>query len=218
MHPRYESSNFKSDLIAGATVGVMVIPQSMAYALIAGLPTVYGLYSAFIPLFAYSVFGSSRHLAVGPVAIVSLLVESGISPLIDQSLDEAAQVAQYVHYALLTAFVSGLCMVCMGLLRLGFLVNFLSHSVISGFTTGAAVVIGVTQVKHLVRARHERRHRCRRRHHDPARAHRRPGAPRGAGGAGGRGRWGMTCPRGTGCTTRCMCSSATLASCTGPRL
>ena len=140
----YGPGDFRADLGAGLTVGVMLVPQGMAYALIAGLPPVYGLYAALVPLFIYALLGSSRQLAVGPVAIVSLLVAAGIQPLAQGDLDRA------VSLALLLALMVGVLQVGMGLLRFGFLTRFLSHPVLAGFTSAAAIVIGSSQLHHLL--------------------------------------------------------------------
>ncbi len=142
--PAYSKEDLKGDLPAGLTVGVMLIPQGMAYAMLAGLPPVYGLYAATIPLLVYAIFGTSRQLAVGPVAMVSLLVATGVGALADPDA------AGFVQYAILLALMVGLIQLLMGVFRLGFLVNFLSHPVISGFTSAAALVIGLSQLKHLL--------------------------------------------------------------------
>eukprot|EP00854_Cymbomonas_tetramitiformis_P001011 gene1011-1536_t len=136
----------QDDLIAGLTVGIMIVPQSMAYALIAGLPTQYGLYSSIIPIYIYALFGSSRQLAVGPVALVSLLVEAGLRNLgVDEDDEE-----EYAAYAHTLAFLCGMFQIFLGIFRLGFIIDFLSHAVVSGFTSGAAVTIGLSQLKYLV--------------------------------------------------------------------
>eukprot|EP01025_Chloroclados_australasicus_P052553 TRINITY_DN612_c0_g2_i2.p2 TRINITY_DN612_c0_g2~~TRINITY_DN612_c0_g2_i2.p2 ORF type:complete len:667 (-),score=99.60 TRINITY_DN612_c0_g2_i2:54-2054(-) len=149
-----------ADLIAGLTVGVMVIPQSMSYAGIAGLPPNYGLYGAFYPVLAYAVFGSSRQLAVGPVAITSLLLEEGLTPLVpgkehihdtaNLNAHEQEVMDVYVHKAIQVSLIVAIMYVMVGVVRLGFLANFLSHSVISGFTTGAALIIGLSQLKYIL--------------------------------------------------------------------
>lgn len=142
--PGYSKEDLKGDLPAGVTVGVMLIPQGMAYAMLAGLPPVYGLYAATLPLLLYAIFGTSRQLAVGPVAMVSLLVATGVGALADPGS------TAFVQYAILLAFMVGLIQFLMGVFRLGFLVNFLSHPVISGFTSAAALIIGLSQLKHLL--------------------------------------------------------------------
>lgn len=128
----------------------MLIPQGMAYAMIAGLPVVYGLYAALIPQVVYGFFGTSRHLAVGPVAMDSLLVAAGLTGL------AVAGTENYIALALLLAFMMGALQFSMGVLRLGFLVNFLSRPVISGFTSAAALIIGLNQLPHLLGVTTER--------------------------------------------------------------
>ncbi len=140
----YKESDLSGDLIAGLTVGVMLIPQGMAYAMLAGLPPIYGLYASTIPLFIYALFGTSRQLAVGPVAMVALLISSGVSNLAPSGS------AEYIQLAILLALLVGIIQFSMGLFKLGFLVNFLSHPVIAGFTSAAAIIIGVSQLKHLL--------------------------------------------------------------------
>lgn len=142
--PNYKKSWFKGDLSAGLTVGVMLIPQGMAYAMIAGLPPIYGLYASIIPILIYAFLGTSRQLAVGPVAMVSLLTASGIAPI------AAGDPTLYLTLAILMAFMVGVTQLLMGVFRLGFLVNFLSHPVISGFTSAAALIIGLSQLKHIL--------------------------------------------------------------------
>ena len=140
----YSSKQLKGDLSAGLTVGVMLIPQGMAYAMIAGLPPIYGLYASTIPIILYSIFGTSRQLAVGPVAMVSLLTASSVSVLAEGGTEV------YIMLAVTLAFMVGVIQFLLGALRLGFLVNFLSHPVISGFTSAAALIIGLSQLKHLL--------------------------------------------------------------------
>ena len=143
--PNYKKTDLQGDLSAGLTVGIMLIPQGMAYAMLAGLEPIHGLYAVTVPLLLYAIFGTSRQLAVGPVAMVSLLTASGIASL------NADSPEQYLIYALTLAFLVGLIQFGMGALRLGFVVNFLSHPVISGFTSAAAIIIGLSQIKHLFR-------------------------------------------------------------------
>ncbi len=140
----YDRRDFRSDLSAGLTVGVMLIPQGMAYALIAGMPPIYGLYASLVPLVVYALMGSSRQLAVGPVAMVSLLVAAGVGPL------AGGDPERYVALALLLALMVGVLQLAMGLLRFGFLTNFLSHPVLAGFTSAAALIIGASQLRHLL--------------------------------------------------------------------
>ncbi|KAM7270075.1 hypothetical protein ACFE04_029289 [Oxalis oulophora] len=135
---------FQVDLMAGVTVGIMLVPQSMSYAKLAGLHPIYGLYSGFVPIFVYAIFGSSRQLAIGPVALVSLLVSNVLSGIADSS-DEL-----YTELAILLAFMVGVLECIMGLLRLGWIIRFISHSVISGFTTASAIVIGLSQIKYFL--------------------------------------------------------------------
>ncbi len=142
--PAYQKSFFTGDLTAGITVGVMLIPQGMAYAMIAGLPPIYGLYAALIPIVMYAIFGTSRQLAVGPVALVSLLVATGVGAI--EGLDPEG----YILMAITLSFMVGITQFLMGAFRMGFLVNFLSHPVITGFTAAAALIIGLSQLKHLL--------------------------------------------------------------------
>ena len=140
----YGQAKLQGDLSAGLTVGVMLIPQGMAYALIAGLSPIYGLYASLVPLVVYALFGSSRQLAVGPVAMVSLLVAAAVAPMAE------GQPEVYVGLALLLSLMVGVLQFGLGLARFGFLVNFLSHPVLSGFTSAAAFIIGLSQLKHLL--------------------------------------------------------------------
>lgn len=145
--------NVLNDIVAGCTVGIMVVPQSMSYAKLAGLPVEYGLYSALMPVYAYAVFGSSRQLAVGPVALISLLLSTGLSHELTKrgyspETTENYQ-AMYNTLAIQVTFLVGIINISLGLLRLGFITIFLSHAVISGFTSGAAVIIGMSQIKYI---------------------------------------------------------------------
>lgn len=148
----YQKKNLKGDISAGLTVGVMLIPQGMAYAMIAGLPPIYGLYASTLPLIIYGLLGTSRQLAVGPVAMVSLLTAAGVGILAE------AGTASYISLAITLALLVGGIQFLLGVLRLGFLVNFLSHPVISGFTSAAALIIGLSQLKHLLGVPIERSH------------------------------------------------------------
>ena len=121
-----------------------MIPQGMAYAMIAGIPPIYGLYAAFIPQIVYSIFGTSRQSSVAPVAMISLLIGAGISEFAVQGSDS------YVKLAILLATIVGILQLLFGLFRMGFLVNFLSQPVISGYTSSAAIIIGLSQLKHLL--------------------------------------------------------------------
>jgi len=122
----------------------MLIPQSLAYAMLAGLPPVTGLYASMLPLIAYTLFGTSRTLAVGPVAVVSLMTAAALGPLF------TAGSAEYVGAAMLLAMLSGAVLVIMAVLRLGFLANFLSHPVISGFISASGILIALGQLKHIL--------------------------------------------------------------------
>ncbi|XP_073159518.1 sulfate transporter 4.1, chloroplastic-like isoform X2 [Henckelia pumila] len=132
------------DLMAGITVGIMLVPQSMSYAKLAGLRPIYGLYSGFLPIFVYTIFGSSRQLAIGPVALTSLLVSNVLGNIVDSSEQ------LYTDLAILLALMVGVLECIMGLLRLGWLIRFISHSVISGFTTASAIVIALSQAKYFL--------------------------------------------------------------------
>ncbi|KAK4480469.1 hypothetical protein RD792_013542 [Penstemon davidsonii] len=134
----------QADVMAGVTVGVMLVPQSMSYAKLAGLQPIYGLYSGFVPIFVYAIFGSSRQLAIGPVALTSLLVSNVLGSIVDSSEK------LYTELAILLAFMVGVLECIMGLLRLGWLIRFISHSVISGFTTASAIVIALSQAKYFL--------------------------------------------------------------------
>lgn len=149
--PDYDRANLRSDLAAGLTVGAMLVPQAMAYALLAGLPPEVGLYAATIPVIVYALFGTSRQLAVGPVAIVSLLTASALATVVEESS------AGYLAAAALLALMVGVVHLVLGVGRLGFLVNFLSHSVLVGFTAAAAIIIGFSQAKHLLGISTERK-------------------------------------------------------------
>ncbi|RII83079.1 SulP family inorganic anion transporter [Neopusillimonas maritima] len=139
----YQKTKLPGDLTAGLIVTVMLIPQSLAYAMLAGLPPEIGLYASVLPLVAYALLGSSMTLAVGPVAVASLMTASALQPLAQPGSE------QYVVLAATLAFLSGIMLLAFGLLRLGFLANFLSHPVISGFISGSAILITVSQLKHL---------------------------------------------------------------------
>lgn len=134
----------QADLMAGITVGIMLVPQAMSYAKLAGLHPIYGLYSSFVPIFVYSAIGSSRQLAIGPVALVSLLVSNILGKIVDSSEE------LYTELAILLAFMVGILESLMGLFRLGWLIRFISHSVISGFTTASAIVIALSQAKYFL--------------------------------------------------------------------
>lgn len=140
----YKQSTLVSDLVAAVIVTIMLIPQSLAYALLAGLPAQVGLYASIAPLIAYAIFGTSRTLAVGPVAVISLMTATAASQVAVQGS------AEYVAAALILALLSGLILTGMGILRLGFLANLLSHPVVSGFITASGIIIALSQLKHIL--------------------------------------------------------------------
>jgi SulP family sulfate permease len=141
---RYRRANLPGDLIAGLVVALMAIPQNLAYAQLAGLPPQVGLYASIVPVVLYALLASSRTVSIGPVAIVSLLVAQSLGALAPRGG------AEYVALALALALLVGIVQLVLGIARLGFLVNFLSHPVIAGFTGGAALVIAFGQVTHLM--------------------------------------------------------------------
>lgn len=141
---RYDRNAFSNDMIAAVIVTIMLIPQSLAYALLAGLPPEAGIYASIAPIILYAIFGTSRALAVGPVAVVSLLTASAVGQVAEQGT------AGYAIAALTLAFLSGGFLMLLGLFRLGFLANFLSHPVISGFITASGILIAFSQLKHLL--------------------------------------------------------------------
>ena len=147
--PQYKIKKyFKHDLIAGITVGVMLIAQGMAYAKLAGLSPEYGLYSSGLPLLVYPLFGTSHHLGIGPVALVSLLVSQVTLSTNNAGHDYSNH--EKTCFALLIAFCVGITQICMGLIQIGFIINFISHPVIAGFTTAAAFVIILSQLQHIL--------------------------------------------------------------------
>ena len=139
----YDRTALRLDFLAGLTVALVLIPQSMAYAQLAGLPSYYGLYAAFLPPMVAALFGSSWQLATGPVAVVSLMTSTALEPL------ATAGSAEYIAYAILLALLVGLFQFALGLLRLGIIVNFLSHPVVNGFTNAAALIIATSQLSKL---------------------------------------------------------------------
>ena len=139
----YRQEDLFGDLLAGVIVAIMLVPQGMAYALLAGLPPQIGLYASILPAILYGLLGSSRTLAVGPVALTSLLVAATVGPLAPQNS------SQYLMLALALALLVGLIQLLMGILRLGTLVNFISHPVLSGFTSAAALIIAFSQLKYI---------------------------------------------------------------------
>jgi sulfate permease, SulP family len=140
----YSQKTLSEDMLAAVVVTIMLIPQSLAYAMLAGLPPQVGLYASVLPLFAYALFGSSRALAVGPVAVISLMTASAVSKI------AAPGTIDYATAAILLAFMSGLMLVVMGVLRFGLIANFLSHPVISGFITASGLLIAAGQLKHVL--------------------------------------------------------------------
>jgi len=142
--PKYKKKNFYFDFLAGINVGILLIPQGMAYALIAGLPPIYGLYAALTPQIVYAILGTSRQLAVGPVAIDSLIVASGLG-IISISSPE-----QYILIAISLAFMVGSFQIIMALFRFSFITNFLSKPIINGFVSALAIIIGFGQLKYLL--------------------------------------------------------------------
>jgi len=141
--PNYDKSYFKGDLVAGITVGIILIPQGIAYAMIAGLPPIYGLYCALVPQIIYAIFGSARQVAIGPVAMDSLIVATGVSTL------ALAGSESYISIAILLGLMVGTIQFILGIFSLGFIVNFLSRPVITGFTSAIALIIGVNQFRNL---------------------------------------------------------------------
>nr|WP_267955353.1 sulfate permease [Halomonas ethanolica] len=142
--PGYGRATLSSDLLAAVIVTIMLIPQSLAYAMLAGLPAEVGLYASIAPLVIYALFGTSRTLAVGPVAVVSLMTAAAVGQVAPQGTPE------YLGAALVLALMSGLILTLMGVARLGFLANFLSHPVISGFITASGLIIATSQLKHVL--------------------------------------------------------------------
>lgn len=141
---RYDRGTLTSDLVAAAIVTVMLIPQSLAYAMLAGLPPEIGLYASIAPLLAYAIFGTSRALAVGPVAVISLMTLTAAGSV------AAPGSAEFIAAALVLALLSGLILLLMGVLRLGFLANLLSHPVVSGFITASGIIIAFSQLKSIL--------------------------------------------------------------------
>lgn len=139
----YNPERFRLDLIGGLTVALVLVPQSMAYAQLAGLPPYFGLYAAFLPPMVAALFGSSRQLATGPVAVVSLMTATALEPL------ATAGSEQYIAYAILLALLVGCFQFLLGILRLGLVVNFLSHPVVGGFTNAAAIIIATSQLSKI---------------------------------------------------------------------
>jgi MFS superfamily sulfate permease-like transporter len=139
----YSKAHLQADLVAGLTVALVLIPQSMAYAQLAGLPPYFGLYAAFLPPMLAALFGSSRQLATGPVAVVSLMTFASLAPLATTGSE------RFIQYAIVLAFMVGIVQLALGLLRLGLVVNFLSHPVVNGFTNAAAIIIATSQLSKM---------------------------------------------------------------------
>ena len=139
----FNAATLRADFVAGVTVALVLIPQSMAYAQLAGLPAYYGLYAAFLPPMIASLFGSSRQLATGPVAVVSLMTSAALEPIATAGSEE------YIAYAIILAFIVGVFQLLLGLLRLGLIVNLLSHPVVNGFTCAAALIIATSQLQKI---------------------------------------------------------------------
>ena len=139
----YDFEKFRIDIIAGLTVALVLIPQSMAYAQLAGLPPYYGLYASFLPPMVAALFGSSRQLATGPVAVVSLMTAASLEPL------ATAGSEGYIAYAIMLALIVGLFQLSLGVFKLGLVVNFLSHPVVNGFTNAAAIIIASSQLSKI---------------------------------------------------------------------
>jgi SulP family sulfate permease len=142
--PGYDRRDLRGDLVAGATISALLIPQGLAYALLAGLPPQVGLYASIAPVIAYAIFGTSRQLALGPVAIVSLMTATTLGKLYEQNTD------QYLAGAAVLALLVGAVHLVLKFGRLGFVTNFLSHSVLVGFTAASAVIIVASQIKHVL--------------------------------------------------------------------
>lgn len=141
---QYSRATLLNDLMAAIIVTIMLIPQSLAYAMLAGLPPEAGLYASIVPILLYSIFGTSRSLAVGPVAVISLMTASSIGEVVHSGI------ANYAEAALMLAALSGVIQLLMGIFRLGFLATFLSHPVIAGFITASGILIAASQFKHLL--------------------------------------------------------------------
>ena len=139
----YNSESLRLDAMSGLTIALVLIPQSMAYAQLAGLPAYYGLYASFLPPMIAALFGSSRQLATGPVAVVSLMTSASLEPL------ATAGSEGYIAYAIMLALMVGVFQFTLGLLRLGIVVNFLSHPVVNGFTNAAAIIIASSQLSKM---------------------------------------------------------------------
>lgn len=140
----YDRYLFSQDFIAGIITAITLVPQSMAYALLAGVPAVYGLYGAIVPTLLYSLLGSSRHISIAPAALISIMVASTVGGLNPESEQ------QYVYYTVVTAFLTGIFLIVMRLLRLGNITQYISTPVVNGFTSAAAIIIAASQIKYIV--------------------------------------------------------------------
>ncbi|MCA8936331.1 MAG: sulfate permease [Planctomycetes bacterium] len=140
----YKRENLTGDILAGVIVTIMLIPQSLAYAMLAGLPPEYGLYASIVPLFIYGLLGTSRTLSVGPVAVISLLTATALTPFAAPGSEE------YIKLAMLLAAMTGVIQLVLGLIRGGFIASLLSHPVVAGFITGSSLLILVSQLKHIL--------------------------------------------------------------------
>ena len=140
----YQSASLRADFLAGLTVALVLVPQSMAYAQLAGMPAYYGLYAAFLPVAVAALWGSSNQLGTGPVAVASLLTASALTPL------AAPGSESFIALAIMLALLVGLIQLSLGVFKLGVVVNFLSHPVIVGFTNAAAIIIALSQVNKLL--------------------------------------------------------------------
>lgn len=140
----YNKIKFSSDLVAALVLSILLIPQSLAYSLLAGMPPQYGLYASILPCIIYSIFGSSTSLAVGPVAIASIMTASALASVTQ------AGIVGYIEGAIILSILSGIILFLMGVFRLGFIANFLSHSVVTGFITAASLLIALSQFKYIL--------------------------------------------------------------------
>ncbi|WP_372639136.1 SulP family inorganic anion transporter, partial [Fodinibius sp.] len=142
--PRYSLSKLRGDLSAGLTTGIMFIPQGMAYAVIAGVPPIYGLYAGVIPLLIYPLLGTSKNLSVGPVAVDMLIIAAGVSLLAEPNSTE------YIRLTIVLTMMAGGLQLIMGSMQLGAVFNFFSRPVIAGFTLAAPLIIAFTQLNNLL--------------------------------------------------------------------
>src|SRR3712207_3650257 len=140
----YKRGYLPRDLLSALIVTAMLVPQGMAYALLAGLPTIYGLYASMVPAIVYALFGTSRHMPVGPPALMALLTFTSVSALAE------LETGEYISLALLLALMVGVLQLALGLLKMGFVTNFIPHPVLSGFIYASAIIIMLSQVKYLL--------------------------------------------------------------------